>query len=179
MPAEIQPSMNSREVKNADYPAFYTQYVRPLGEVDLIEILNSSLNDLIATVKDLSPEKLAYQYAPGKWTIKELLQHIIDTERIMSYRALRFSRKDPIDVAGYNENWYTEHSNGKDRDLTSLLDEFIHLRKSIIAMFSGFNPEMMLRFGSIDGEKIMVGSLAFIIAGHQAHHLKIIKEQYL
>ena len=171
--------MNSRNVNSADYPQFYTQYIRSLGEVDLIEILQSSLEDLISTVKDLPSEKLAYQYAPGKWTIKELLQHIIDTERIMSYRALRFSRKDPIDVAGYDENWYTEHCNVRDRDLTSLLDEFIHLRKSIIAMFSGFTPEMMLHFGSLDGQKITVGSLAFIIAGHQVHHLKIIKERYL
>jgi hypothetical protein len=171
--------MNSNELQTIDYPSFYAQYIKSLGEVDLIEILNSSLDDLITTVKDLSPEKLAYQYALGKWTIKELLQHIIDTERIMSYRALRFSRKDPIDVAGYDENWYAEHSNGKDRDLTSLLDEFTHLRKSIIAMFSGFTPEMMFHFGSIDGKKITVGSLAFIIAGHQVHHLRIIKERYL
>ncbi len=171
--------MNSSELRSDDYPPFYAQYIKSLGGVNLIEVLNSSLEDLISTLEDLSPERLTYRYAPGKWTIKELLQHIIDTERIMSYRALRFSRKDGLDVAGYDENWYTAHSNGNDRDLVTLLEEFTHLRKSIIAMLSGFTQEMMLCSGSIDGQKISVGSLAFIIVGHQLHHLRIIKERYL
>jgi uncharacterized damage-inducible protein DinB len=171
--------MNSREIISTDYPPIYGQYIKSLGEVDLIDILNSSLEELITTLKDLSTEKVAFRYDEGKWTIKELLQHIIDTERIMSYRALRFSRLDDIDLAGYDENWYTNHSNGADRDLASLLNEFTHLRKSVIAMLEGFKKEMMLRTGSIDGNKITVGSLAFIIAGHQVHHLRIIKDRYL
>ncbi|MEX1383033.1 DinB family protein, partial [Lutibacter sp.] len=103
--------MNSRQVSTQEYAPFYSQYIKALGEVDLIEVLEASLKDLIANLEGLQEEKLIYRYVEGKWTIKELMQHIIDTERVLSYRALRFSRNDTTNLPGFDEDWYVANSN--------------------------------------------------------------------
>jgi hypothetical protein len=171
--------MTSLQLNENEYAPFYKNYIKALGTVDLFEILNSSLDDLLATINNLPEDTLVYSYDDGKWTIKELIQHIIDAERVLSYRALRFSRNDATDLPGFNENWYVENSNGNDRNINDLLEEFTFLRKGTIALFKSFTEEMFELIGSIDGGDMSVRALGFIIAGHQTHHLKIIKEKYL
>jgi len=171
--------MTTLQVNENEYAPFYKNYIKSLGTVDLFEILNNSLEDLLLTIKHLPEEKLHFSYQEGKWTIKELVQHIIDAERVLSYRALRFSRNDSTDLQGFNEDWYVENSNGNDRNIEDLLNEFSFVRNSTISLFKSFSDQMFTLSGSINGSDMSVRALGFIIAGHQIHHLKIIKEKYL
>ncbi len=171
--------MNLSQLNENEYNPHYKSYILELGDVDLIEILTASSEELLKTIKDLPEKKLLFRYNEGKWTIKELLQHIIDTERIMSYRALRFSRNDATELQGFDENWYVENSNGNDRNFDDLLEEFICTRRASISLFKSFTDEMLFLSGTANGSDMTVRALGFIIAGHQIHHLKIIKERYL
>lgn len=171
--------MNSTQLNDNEYALFYKNYIQRLGDVNLIEVLNNSLQDIVTTIKDLPEEKLVYRYAEGKWTIKELVQHIIDAERVLSYRALRFSRNDITDLHGFDEDWYVDNSNGNNRNFSELLNELTLIRKASISLFNSFSDDMLTMKGSANGSKMSVRALGFIIAGHQMHHLKIIKEKYL
>ncbi|HSQ45622.1 MAG TPA: DinB family protein [Lutibacter sp.] len=171
--------MNLSQLDENEYNPHYKHYISALGNVDLFEILLASSEELLETIKDLSEEKMVFRYDDGKWTIKELLQHLIDTERIMSYRALRFSRNDATELAGFDENWYVDNSYGNDRNSDDLVDEFTCTRRASISLFKSFNDEMLLLSGTANGSDMTVRALGFIIAGHQMHHLKIIKERYL
>lgn len=171
--------MKSTHLNDNEYALFYKNYIKSLGEVDLFEVLNSSLEDTLTTLKNLPEEKLVYRYEIGKWTIKELIQHIIDAERVLSYRAIRFSRNDSTNLHGFDEDWYVDNSNGNDRDFDELLEEFINIRKASISLFKSFTNEMLVLKGTANGSVISVRALGFIIAGHHLHHLKVIKERYL
>ena len=171
--------MNSVHLNQNEYAPFYSTYIKALGEVDLLNVLEISLKDLITTLENLPEEKLVYRYAEGKWTIKELVQHIIDAERILSYRALRFSRNDATNLSGFDEDWYVEYSNGNNRNFKDLIQEFIHVRNSTVLLFKSFSSEMLLMNGTANNSDMSVRALGFIIAGHQMHHLKVIKEKYL
>lgn len=171
--------MKSSELKINEYAPFYKNYITSLGDVDLFEILNSSLKETINTIKDLPEEKLMYKYAEGKWTIKEILQHTIDTERIMNYRALRFSRNDTTELQGFDENWYVNNSNGNERDFNNLIKELIFVREASVLLFESFTKKMQTIKGPANGSEMTVRALGFMIAGHQLHHVKVIKERYL
>ena len=171
--------MNSAHLNTSEYAPFYGGYIQTIGEVDLFEILKSSAEDLLSTLENLPEEKLVFRYAEGKWTIKELVQHIIDAERVLSYRALRFSRNDATHLEGFDEDWYVANSSGNNRDLKDLLDEFSYVRNGTIAMFKSFSPEIFSLTGSANGSDFSVRALGFIIAGHQTHHLNIIKKKYI
>ncbi|NEW79869.1 MAG: DinB family protein [Gelidibacter sp.] len=171
--------MNLSQINENEYNPHYKHYILELENVDLFEILTTSAEELLETVKDLSEEKLVFRYAEGKWTIKELVQHLIDTERIMSYRALRFSRNDATELQGFDENWYVENSNGNNRNFNDLVEEFTCTRRASISLFKSFTQEMLTLSGTANESDVTVRALGFIIAGHQVHHLKIIKERYL
>ncbi|SNR71663.1 DinB family protein [Lutibacter flavus] len=171
--------MNSSQLTKSEYPPFYSGYIKALGAVNLIEVLSKSLDDVMQTLKDLPEEKLLFRYEIGKWTIKELVQHIVDAERVLSYRALCFARNDLTNLPGFNEDWYVENSNANNRNFHELLEEFTYLRESNITLFSSFTTEMLATTGSLNEQDMSVRALGFIIAGHQIHHLKIIKEKYL
>jgi len=171
--------MNLSQLNENEYNPHYKHYILELGNVDLFEILKVSSDELLETIKDLSEEKMVFRYDEGKWSIKELLQHIIDTERIMSYRALRFSRNDATELQGFDENWYVDNSNGNERNSIELIEEFTCIRSASISLFKSFTDEMLLLSGTANESDITVRALGFIIAGHQMHHLKIIKERYL
>lgn len=171
--------MNLSQLDENEYNPHYKHYISTLGNVDLFEILRTSSEELLELIKDLSEEKMIYRYEEGKWSIKELLQHLIDTERIMSYRALRFARNDATELAGFDENWYVDNSNGNNRNSNDLAEEFMCTRSASISLFKSFTDEMLLLSGTANGSDMTVRALGFIIAGHQLHHLKIIKERYL
>jgi len=171
--------MNLSQLDENEYNPHYKHYILELGNVDLFEILKVSSDELLETIKDLSEEKMVFRYEEGKWSIKEILQHLIDTERIMSYRALRFSRNDATELQGFDENWYVDNSNGNDRNSNDLIDEFTCTRRASISLFKSFTDEMLLLSGTANGSDMSVRALGFIIAGHQMHHLKMIRERYL
>ena len=171
--------MNSNQLSENEYAPFYKNYIKGLGEVNLFEILPEAMNQLLELIDGLPEEKLKYRYAEGKWTIKELIQHIIDAERVLSYRALRFSRNDATDLPGFDEDWYVDHSNGHERSIEDLLEEFQLVRKSSIALFKSFSKDMLMKVGSANTSDMSVRALGFIIAGHQVHHTKVIAAKYI
>jgi uncharacterized damage-inducible protein DinB len=130
-------------------------------------------------IKSLSQEQLAYRYAEGKWTIKEILAHIIDDERIFAYRALRFARGDQTELPGFDQDEFASHSGANERSVDDLLAEFAAVRLATIALFNSFTDEALLRSGVASGNVMSVRAAAYHIAGHEMRHLNIIKERYL
>ena len=128
-------------------------------------------------IHSLSEEKLLYRYAPGKWTIKEILVHIIDDERIYSYRALRFARNDRTELPGFEQDDYTAESNANERSLDSIFEEYEAVRKATIALFNGLDNEALLRRGKADGNEDTVRALAYHIAGHELHHIHFVRNK--
>ncbi|WP_232731543.1 DinB family protein [Tenacibaculum sp. SZ-18] len=127
----------------------------------------------------MSKEKENFAYAEGKWTIKELIQHIIDTERVFCYRALSFARNDQQDLPGFDQDLFVVNSVAQQRDYNELLDEMDVLRKGTIQLFKSFTHDDLLKTGTGSGNKISVRALGMVLAGHQQHHLNVVKERYL
>ena len=161
-------------------PKFFDRYINLAGnDWLLLDALTQG-----ASFENLIPaetlEKLGdLRYAPGKWTVKDIVQHIIDTERIMSYRAMRLSRNDQTPLPGFDEEKFGEMAMGSRRTIPDLYDEYAAVRKSNIALFSSFDEEMMLRTGTCSDQRISVLALGFVLVGHATHHVNIINERYL
>lgn len=160
-------------------PHFYKNYVKQIEETDLIQALRISGHRMLELVHFIKEEKADYRYAEGKWSVREVLCHIIDAERIFTYRALRFARNDKTDLSPFEENDYATQANASGRSLKKIADEMAHLRVSTIDMFDGFTPEMLTRKGTANKNELSVVALGFIIAGHETHHRKILMERYL
>jgi len=159
-------------------PHFYKNYVKLIEETDLLQALRISGHRCQELIHSIPHERADFRYAEGKWTVRELLCHMIDAERIFSYRALRFARNDKTPLAGFDEGPYALEANAQGRDLISIFNEISHLRTSTIDMFSGFNAEMLSRKGLANKVELSVVSMGFIIAGHETHHTRILKERY-
>jgi uncharacterized damage-inducible protein DinB len=162
-----------------EYAPFYKGYVELIGNDNVLEKLSSNRKKTYYFFLSLPNEKADYAYAEGKWSIKEVLGHVIDTERIMSYRLLRFSRGDYNALAGFNENFYSSRSNHKTRTLEDLADEFSTLRKANLYLYQNLTEEQLKRKGVASNATVSVKALLYIIAGHELHHIHIIKERYL
>jgi hypothetical protein len=160
-------------------PAFYQGYVAKAAELPLLAVLEASLIDLQEIDRSRWTTKEAYSYFPGKWTLNELLQHVIDTERVMSYRALAFARGEQQALPGYDENLWAANCEADGRNIEDLLDELMALRESTIRLFKGFSEETLLRSGIANDNRIDVLALGFIIAGHEKHHFRVAEEYYL
>lgn len=162
-----------------EYAPFYKGYVELIGNDDVLEKLSSNRKKTYYFFLSLPDEKADFAYAEGKWSVKEVLGHLIDTERIMSYRVLRFSRADYNVLAGFNENFYSSKSNHKTRTLEDLADEFSALRKVNLYLYQNLSEEQLQRKGKASNAVVSVKALLYIIAGHELHHLNIIRERYL
>lgn len=144
-----------------------------------MDALNDSGRIIQELVKGIPESKGDYRYEPGKWSIKELLCHLMDAERIFAYRALRFARNDKTPLSGFEENDYAPQANAHSRSLVQLGEEMKRLRASTIDLFRSFTPEMIQRTGTSNNTELSALSLGYIIAGHDLHHRKIILERYL
>ena len=162
-----------------EYVPYQKLYLDLVPNKPLISVLEVALQEFIVFFKGIDVEKLSYSYQEGKWTIKELMLHVIDTERIFQYRALRFARADKTDLAGFSENDFVSTSNANGRDLTSLLNEFVTLRKSTISLFESFSTDALLTIGVSGGNTMSVRAAGYLIVGHQKHHINIVKQRYL
>ena len=171
--------MKSNQMLNTEYSAFYSTYISALEDLSLMEGLEQGLNQMVSFISNIPSEKLEYRYAEGKWTIKDLLLHLIDAERIFAYRALRIGRGDKTPLAGFEENGYVINANANSRSVKSLLNEFQLVRKSTLEMFENFSEEQLAYLGTSSENVISVRPIGFIISGHQNHHLKVILERYL
>jgi hypothetical protein len=169
------------QLNENEYAHYYKQYIDALvvDKKSIVFHLKDTLDDAIGILSNLSEDKQMYKYADDKWTIKELIQHIIDTERIFGYRALRFARNDATPLPGFEQNDYATIYNANKRVYKDLLEEFELIRKSIISLFKSFGDEELIRTGQAGGNNMSVRALGYIISGHLQHHLNIIKERYL
>lgn len=163
-----------------EYPEFYQTYINAL-EVDdtLLNHLESSLKYFEEVLLDIALSKQEYRYAEGKWTIKEIVQHLIDTERVFIYRALRYSRKDSGSLLSFDENSFVTNYQINKRNFDDMLNEFTLLRRSTIFMFQDFDEEILDRAGKVGALSISVRAIGYICSGHVMHHLKVIKERYM
>lgn len=166
--------------KEGEYAPYAIQYI---GQVPDDGLLLKHLEDNLEAAKQffrsVPEEKLTSRYAEGKWTIKEVLGHIIDTERVYGYRALRFARNDATELSGFEQDDYVKYSKANERSLDSMLEELSAVRASSIAFLKNLDADALMRFGTANGRKMTVRAAAYIIAGHEAHHIRIIKERYL
>jgi uncharacterized damage-inducible protein DinB len=171
--------MKSNQLPVNEYADFYKSYIQVLEDVELIEELEICLHEFIKFVQNIPMDKFDYQYAEGKWTIKEIIQHLIDSERVFSYRALRISRNDKTPLPGFDENDYVTNSNGKERSLQSLLTEMAVVRQATLSLFNSFSQEQLTKIGIASNREVSVRAIGFIIIGHQKHHQKVFSERYL
>ena len=166
-------------LNNNEYTEYYGYYISLNASDDLILNLKNQIEDTPLFFKSLPVEKLEYQYEVGKWTPKDILQHIIDTERIFAYRALRFARFDTINLPGYEENDYADIANANNRTVDDLLEEYKIVKLATIHLFKSFSEKMLLNIGQANNAFISVRAIGYIISGHEIHHINIIKERYL
>ena len=171
--------MKRTDISENEYSEFNATYIKAAGDGDLYEDLEISLHDFIRFVQDIPMDKFDYRYAEGKWTIKEIIQHVIDTERIFAYRALRISRNDKTPLPGFDENDYVANTSGNERHLQSLLTELSIVRQSTLVLFKSFSDEQLKRVGVASNHEVSVRAIGFIIIGHQKHHQYVFQERYL
>lgn len=160
-------------------PKFYHHYVMQVQDQNLPEALEQSNKQLVQLLNSVPENMGEYRYEKGKWSIKELLCHMMDAERIFAYRALRFARNDSTDLPGFEENEYAPEANAHARTIKQLLQEAETLRKTTLNLFASFTPEMLQRKGSANKTIVSVVNIGYIIAGHETHHRKILNERYL
>lgn len=159
-------------------PSFYQGYFKQIGEQDPKHLMKRHLADYEAFYLNLPKEKWDYAYAEGKWTIKEVLGHIIDSERIFQYRALRFSRNDKTELPGFDQDLFVAAGNAKHRTVQSLMEEYVAVRHASVTLFDGLTPEESARKGIANGYEVEAGWMAYLIAGHEMHHMQVLHERY-
>lgn len=172
--------MKVNQLQHTEYAVYYVPYITSVSdEYSLIEELEISVHRLIKFVQNIPMDKFDYRYAEGKWTIKDILLHLIDAERIFAYRALRFARHDKTPLASFDENNYVDVANANNRSIQDLLTELAVVRQATLSLFKSFSEEDLLRTGIASNNPMSVRALGFVIIGHQNHHQRIFEERYL
>lgn len=163
----------------AEYGEAFANYIRLVPAGDLQEMLAEQLAQTTKLISDLSKEQGEYRYAPGKWSIKEVLGHIADTERVMAYRLLRIARGDQTPLPGFDENQFMNGSAFDSMQMSELLEDYQAVRHATLTLLRGLTDEAALRTGYTNNMTISARALAYTIAGHELHHLRVLKERYL
>lgn len=159
-------------------PSYFDRYIDQVADVNLAEALRQSVADLDALDLNTLHALGDRVYAPGKWTIRDLLQHLTDCERIFQYRALRFARNDQTALPGFDENLFAEYSGATRRPLEEIMQELRIVREGTIALFQSFDEAALRRTGIMFKSELPVLAVGFTIAGHQIHHFKVMEERY-
>jgi hypothetical protein len=161
------------------YPEYFKRYVDQVPEEDLSTAFSNQLSVINKLLNSITEEKSMYAYDTGKWTLKELLQHMIDTERIFNYRALCIARKESVSLPGFDENAYAANSNANNRTWEDMVDEFLTVRRSTEFLYKSFTDEVLDHSGLSNNKPTTVLSLGFTTLGHFYHHKKVMEERYL
>jgi hypothetical protein len=165
--------------QEGEYAAYALAYISLVPDDNVLLHLMDNCKVIKELIGSLPEEKLLYRYAEGKWTIKEILNHLIDCERIYCYRALCISRLDATPLPGFEQDAYVRESNANERDTKIMLDDYGILRHSTLVLFNTMTDDMLPRKGTANNNPLSVRAAAYQIAGHELHHLKIIRERYL
>jgi hypothetical protein len=161
------------------YPDHFSRYIELVQDKELNSILNAQATEAESFFNSIPENKWLYKYAEGKWTVKEVLQHITDTERVFSNRAFVFSRKDPNIIQSFDDKEYAKNSNANSKNPKDLIEEFLAVRKSAELLFKGFSQEQLNAIGKGSSYEMDVKAVGYMIAGHYKHHINILKEKYL
>ncbi|WP_299053283.1 DinB family protein [uncultured Polaribacter sp.] len=167
-------------IPKEEYHEYFEKYIQLVNsDTSILDNLENSQKSFDTLLQSVPQEKHNYAYADGKWTLKELIQHIIDTERVFTYRALCFGRNDTTSLPGFDQDVFVANDNANERDYRHLIEEMQVLRQSTIHLFKSFSEDALLRVGIASENKISVRALGYLFSGHQIHHLNIVKERYL
>ena len=162
-----------------EFALFYAAYVTGVPEGDIVSLLAEQAQGLGALLGSLGADRAEFRYAPDKWSVKEVVGHVTDTERIFGYRALRISRGDATPLAGFDQDTYVVNAGFGRRSLADLLSDFQAVRASTVALFRAMTAEESLRAGSANAVSVTARALAYITAGHERHHVRILRDRYL
>lgn len=158
---------------------YTSRYINLVEGSDVVAQLRKGMNEVSILFSSLTSEQLNYRYAPGKWSLLELLRHMIDTERVMSYRALCIARGEKQALPGFDENLYAQHAANAVGSFGNLLKEYQLIREANLLLFSSLNEGALSQIGNANGKDISVRAILFVLAGHEQHHLQVIREKYL
>lgn len=159
-------------------PVFYHNYINQVPEDDLEQAFRNGTQKFLQFLETVPDSKYDYRYAEGKWTVREVVQHILDAERIFAYRALCFARKDPTFLPGFDENLYAANSKAVNRNWASLVEEFKTVRRSSELLFASFDEEQLESSGTSNNNSVYVRGIGFLLIGHSLHHLRVLLERY-
>lgn len=171
--------MISNNLDKNEYNPYYKSYIDNATDSNIVNGLEQNIYTVVSFYSKVPLTKHDYAYAEGKWTVKDILLHVIDTERIFCYRALRIARKDRTPLAGFEQDDYVITGNSKNRTLKSLLEEYKAVRYATIALYNSFDSKSLVRIGEASGFPISVRALGYIITGHENHHNQVLIERYL
>jgi hypothetical protein len=163
----------------SEYQSYYKKYIELVQGDNLTDVLDQQLTESLAMLCRISETKSLHRYEPAKWSIKEVVGHLVDSERIFAYRALRFARNDHTPLSGFDQDPYVAEANFDGRPWSELVAEFEHVRHSTILFYRGLKPEAEQRFGVANNAPITVRALGYVIAGHELHHMGVLREKYL
>ena len=162
-----------------EYAEYYGPYVAAVPSGDILDVLAAQRDELVELLQDLTDEQARRRYAAGKWSVKEIVGHLIDAERCFAVRAMAFARQDPEALPGFDEQIYVRNGGADERDLDGLLEEYRLLRTANVVLFGAFSDEAWTRRGTASGVEFTTRAKVWIVAGHQAHHTKVLRERYL
>ena len=171
--------MKYQKPTTAEFPAYYLPFIKMVEQDDAIDAMWMVQAETQAFYRKLTDDQANFRYAPDNWSIKELLGHLIDCERIYQYRALCIARGEKTSLPGFEQDLYVTQSNASSRTIESLMQDFEAVRQSSISLFKSFTEEMHDNVGNANGYDMTVRAIAFIVPGHEKHHLEMVKERYL
>lgn len=163
----------------SEYARYYQNYIDLVPNGNILQIFEKQNDQLCEFLAQVDEEKANYRYAKGKWSIKEVIVHLIDLELVFMYRALRFSRKDSTNLPGFEQDDFIKNCDLSHLSLSELVAQFYHMRKASCALFSSFSEDMWANIGTANGEPASVRAIAHIMVGHVIHHMKVIHTKYL
>ena len=173
------PAVSARRPDATEFAPFYAGYVAAVPEGDIVTSLRRDGDEWQSLLAELPEARGGHRYAEGKWSIRQVVGHVIDAERIFTYRALRIARGDATPLAAFDENAYVETAGSDHRTLSALAEELQAVRAASVALFNSLPDDAWARTGTASGKSVSVRALAYITAGHAQHHLKILRERYL
>ncbi|MDN3723441.1 DinB family protein [Aequorivita sp. SDUM287046] len=171
--------MYSKNITEVEFNPYYKHYLELVENDSLMEALHSGLESTSTYFRNLPEEKWCFQYAADKWTPKDILQHIADTERVFSYRALYFARSTDAVLKGFDENVFAQTARANQRTVDDLLENYRNVRLSTLSLFKNFDELQLIQTGNANGSNMSVRAAGFIICGHEIHHRNIITQRYL
>lgn len=173
-----QPAVVGRP-QSSEHDPYYSRYIDLVPDGDIVSMLDAQRAETVGLLAGVSEDRANSSYAPGKWTVKEVLGHISDTERIFAYRALRFARNDQTPIEGFDQDPYVISGSFNRLPLSMLVEEFRAVRQATLALFRSFDQDVWTRQGPANGKAITVRALAYTTAGHELHHRAILRDRYL